>query len=103
MRNVLSEFLKKLVKLRIPSLQDYFFTSAARTGTVSTAPSSSGALGPKSPMMSATDNIKNGKDLVQVNANNVPQNVPSVVPFQLPKNVLFDSLTVSHAASNAER
>ena len=108
MRNILSEFLKKLISAKIPSLHPTLLV--ARTGiNVSTVQV------PSSSEISKQEVLVNGKNNLPVTVKNIPenilgnisqnapQNVPNVLPFHLPKNVLLDSLALSNAQDNAER
>ena len=108
MRNILSEFLKKLINAKIPSLHPTLLV--ARTGiNVSTVQV------PSSSEISKQEVPVNGQNNLPVTVKNIPehapgnvlqnvqQNVPNVLPFLLPKNVLLDSLALSNAQDNAER
>ena len=97
MRNILSEFLKKLINAKIPSLHPTLLV--ARTGiNVSTVQVPSSSEIPK-----PVNGINNVPVTVKNIPENVPQNVPNVLPFILPKNVLLDSLALNNAQDNAER
>ena len=78
MKNVLFNLLEELKILKISSLQEYLNFSAKNSEIKS---NSSEILGPKITKVPDTPNNS----------------------FQLPKNVLFDSLSLNHVECNTER